>query len=70
VDEIQDFYCEDDGDGYFTLSFRQQTTSTLPATATTNQLKTALEALGNIRSIAILNLNTTDKVRRGPFRSG
>lgn len=62
LDEVQDLYCEDDGDGYLKLTFREATTTTIAASATVATLQAALEALPTVQKVKVLNLNTTDSV--------
>lgn len=61
-DEMQDLYCEDNGDGFLKLTFREATTTTIAASATVATLQAALEALPTVRKVSILNLGTTDSV--------
>ena len=51
-DEIQSLHCHGDS-GYFTLKFRDNITTTIPATSTINELMVSLEDLYTIHSVKV-----------------
>jgi len=62
LDEIQDLYCQDNGDGKFKLTFRQQTTDLIYASSSMDYLKNALESLSTVNKVDLEDLNGNDKV--------